>query len=83
MATSVEAVARARAGEGPTLIEALIAFVILSVGLLGIVSLLWFAGGANDYVMTKTQNAAYLGMARALGVAEALALFRGIARRGP
>jgi hypothetical protein len=30
---------------------------------LGIVSLLWFAGGANDYVMTKTQNAAYLGMA--------------------
>ena len=31
--------------------------------MLGIVSLLWFAGGANDYVMTKTQNAAYLGMA--------------------
>lgn len=30
---------------------------------LGIVSLLWFAGGANDYVMTKTENAAYLGMA--------------------
>lgn len=30
---------------------------------LGILSLLWFAGGANDYVMTKTQNAAYLGMA--------------------
>jgi hypothetical protein len=30
---------------------------------LGIVSLLWFAGGANDYVMTKTGNAAYLGMA--------------------
>ncbi len=30
---------------------------------LGIVSLIWFAGGANDYVMTKTENAAYLGMA--------------------
>ncbi len=30
---------------------------------LGIVSLIWFAGGANDYVMTKTANAAYLGMA--------------------
>jgi len=30
---------------------------------LGIVSLLWFAGGANDYLMTKTENAAYLGMA--------------------
>ncbi|MEE4317671.1 hypothetical protein [Erythrobacter dokdonensis] len=30
---------------------------------LAIVSLLWFAGGANDYVMTKTDNAAYLGMA--------------------
>jgi len=30
---------------------------------LGIVSLIWFAGGANDYVMTKTANTAYLGMA--------------------
>ena len=30
---------------------------------LGVLSLLWFAGGANDYVMTKTENAAYLGMA--------------------
>ncbi|MEQ5787232.1 hypothetical protein J3454_04935 [Erythrobacter sp. NFXS35] len=30
---------------------------------LGVVSLLWFAGGANDYVMTKTANEAYLGMA--------------------
>ncbi len=30
---------------------------------LGIVSLLWFAGGANDYVQTKTGNMEYLGMA--------------------
>lgn len=30
---------------------------------LGIVSLLWFAGGANDYVQTKTGNMDYLGMA--------------------
>ncbi|MBI1403519.1 MAG: hypothetical protein GC147_09920 [Porphyrobacter sp.] len=30
---------------------------------IGIVSLLWFAGGANDYLMTKTENAAYLKMA--------------------
>lgn len=30
---------------------------------LALVSLAWFAGGANDYVMTKTENAAYLGMA--------------------
>jgi len=30
---------------------------------LGIVSLVWFAGGANDYIMTKTANQAYLGMA--------------------
>ena len=31
--------------------------------MLGIVSLVWFAGGANDYIMTKTANQAYLGMA--------------------
>ena len=30
---------------------------------LALVSLFWFAGGANDYVMTKTANMAYLGMA--------------------
>lgn len=30
---------------------------------LGIVSLIWFAGGANDYVQTKTGNMEYLGMA--------------------
>lgn len=30
---------------------------------LGIVSLLWFAGGANDYVQTKTENLEYLGWA--------------------
>lgn len=30
---------------------------------LGIISLLWFAGGANDYVQTKTSNMEYLGMA--------------------
>ena len=29
----------------------------------GVVSLLWFAGGANDYVQTKTGNMDYLGMA--------------------
>lgn len=29
---------------------------------LGIVSLLWFAGGANDYVQTQTGNADYLSM---------------------
>ncbi|MEO1730939.1 MAG: hypothetical protein AAFR64_09385 [Pseudomonadota bacterium] len=30
---------------------------------LGIVSLIWFAGGANDYVQTKLVNMDYLGMA--------------------
>ncbi|RGP40930.1 hypothetical protein BPTFM16_01224 [Altererythrobacter insulae] len=30
---------------------------------LGIVSLIWFAGGANDYYQTKTGNMDYLGMA--------------------
>jgi len=30
---------------------------------LGVLSLVWFAGGANDYVMTKLENAEYLGMA--------------------
>lgn len=30
---------------------------------LAVVSLVWFAGGANDYVMTKTENLDYLGMA--------------------
>lgn len=42
---------------------------------LGIVSLLWFAGGANDYVMTKTANEAYLGMAADnMGVSVAMIL---------
>ncbi|MDT8279997.1 MAG: hypothetical protein RQ806_05555 [Erythrobacter sp.] len=47
---------------------------------LGIVSLIWFAGGANDYVMTKTANAAYLGMAAdSMGVttAEILLYYNG------
>lgn len=36
---------------------------------LGLVSLIWFAGGAYDYVMTKTVNMDYLGMAgRNVGV---------------
>lgn len=30
---------------------------------LGVVSLIWFAGGANDYVQTKMVNMEYLGMA--------------------
>ena len=29
---------------------------------LGIVGLLWFAGGANDYIQTQTRNEEYLGM---------------------
>lgn len=29
---------------------------------LGIVSLLWFAGGANDYIQTQTRNTDYLDM---------------------
>lgn len=29
---------------------------------LAIVGLLWFAGGANDYVQTKLENTGYLGM---------------------
>ena len=29
---------------------------------LGIVGLIWFAGGANDYVQTKLENAGYLQM---------------------
>lgn len=42
---------------------------------LGIVSLIWFAGGANDYVMTKTANVAYLGMAaESMGVSVDLIL---------
>lgn len=47
---------------------------------LGLVSLLWFAGGANDYVMTKTENAAYLGMAAdsmGVSVETILAYFNG------
>jgi hypothetical protein len=30
---------------------------------LGVLSLIWFAGGANDYVQTKLVNMNYLGMA--------------------
>lgn len=30
--------------------------------IVGVISLLWNAGGAYDYVMTQTQNAAYLDM---------------------
>ncbi|MDJ0976909.1 MAG: hypothetical protein QNI87_00060 [Erythrobacter sp.] len=30
---------------------------------LGVISLIWFAGGANDYVQTKLVNMDYLGMA--------------------
>ncbi|AUX70887.1 hypothetical protein CHX26_07235 [Porphyrobacter sp. HT-58-2] len=47
---------------------------------LGLVSLLWFAGGANDYVMSKTENAAYLGMAAdsmGISVEAILAYFNG------
>lgn len=41
----------------------------------GLVSLLWFAGGANDYIMTKTANQAYLGMAaESMGVSVDLIL---------
>ncbi|KPP86656.1 hypothetical protein [Erythrobacter sp. HL-111] len=45
---------------------------------LALASLLWFAGGANDYVMTRTANAAYLGMAAdsmGITVEEILAYF--------
>jgi len=45
---------------------------------LALASLLWFAGGANDYVMTRTANAAYLGMAAesmGITVQEILAYF--------
>ena len=36
---------------------------------LGILGLLWFAGGANDYIQTQTRNEEYLGMmAESVGV---------------